>query len=365
MIQFTVERTCGAARAGIIGTPHGAVPTPTFMPVGTKGSVKGVLPHQLREAGVGIVLGNTYHLFLRPGHELVHETFGSLHRMIGWDGPILTDSGGFQVFSLGPLRKITEDGVEFRSHLDGSKQFLSPERSIEIQEALGADIIMAFDECPALPCSDDEMIASMERTTRWEARCLAARKGDAALFGIVQGGVSEALRRKHLADIAALGFDGYALGGLSVGEAKEDMYRTVAAIAPLMPQDRPHYLMGVGTPRDLVTAILSGIDMFDCVMPTRNARNGQLFTHGGTMNIKNKEFERDTRPIDERCTCLTCRSFSRAYLNHLYKNGEILAAVLNSIHNIHYYLDLTATMRRLILEGRAAEGLAIVAAYDR
>lgn len=365
MIPFTVERTCGAARAGTIETPHGAVHTPIFMPVGTKGSVKGVLPQQLREAGVEIVLGNTYHLFLRPGHALIHETFGSLHRMIGWDGPILTDSGGFQVFSLGPLRKITEEGVEFRSHLDGSLEFLSPELSIAIQEALGADIMMAFDECPALPCSDDEMLASMERTTRWEARCLAARKGDGALFGIVQGGVSEALRRKHLADISALPFDGYALGGLSVGEEKEDMYRIIRSIGPIMPADRPRYLMGVGTPRDLVTAILSGIDMFDCVMPTRNARNGQLFTHGGTMNIKNKEFERDTRPIDERCSCLTCRSFSRGYLNHLFKNGEILAAVLNSIHNIHYYLELTATMRRLILEGRAEEGFALVAAYER
>ncbi len=366
MIRFTVEKTCGNARAGLIETPRGTVHTPIFMPVGTKGSVKGVLPDQLRALGAEIILGNTYHLMLRPGHELIRETFGTLHRMMGWDGPILTDSGGFQVFSLGPLRKMTEEGVEFRSHLDGSKEFLSPERSIEIQEALGADIMMAFDECPALPCTDDEMRASMERTTRWEARCLAARKSDAALFGIVQGGVSETLRREHLAAIAALPFDGYALGGLSVGEEKEDMYRIIQAVAPLMPADKPRYLMGVGTPRDLVTAILSGVDMFDCVMPTRNARNGQLFTRDGSFNIKRKEFERDTRPVDERCSCAACRGgFTRAYLNHLYRSGEILAAVLNTIHNLQFYLDLVKETRRLILDGRADDAWSLVAPYDR
>lgn len=365
MIRFRIERTDGSARAGILETPHGVVHTPIFMPVGTKGSVKGVLPGHLRDLGAEIILGNTYHLFLRPGHALVKETFGSLHGMMGWAGPILTDSGGFQVFSLGPLRKITEEGVEFRSHLDGSKQFLSPELSIEVQEALGADIMMAFDECPALPCSDEEMAASMERTTRWAERCLRARQGDGALFGIIHGGVSESLRRQHLAEMTAFPFDGYALGGLSVGERKEEMYHIVETIAPLMPPDKPRYLMGVGTPRDIVTAILAGIDMFDCVMPTRNARNGQLFTREGVLNIKNQCFARDTRPLDEQCGCIACRSFTRAYLHHLYRNGEILASVLNSIHNLQFYLDLVKEVRRLILEGRTSEAPALVANYPR
>ena len=352
------------ARAGVIETPHGTVYTPVFMPIGTKGAVKGVLPEQLHAIGAQIILGNTYHLFLRPGHTLVRDIFGSLHAMMGWNKPILTDSGGFQIFSLAPLRKITEEGVTFRSHLDGSQHFLSPERSIEIQEALQADIMMAFDECPALPCDGTVLAKSIDRTTRWAKRCLAARRTDTALFGIVQGGVSETLRKKHLADITALPFDGYALGGLSVGETREEMYSIVQAIAPLMPPNKPRYLMGVGMPRDIVIAILSGIDMFDCVIPTRNARNGQLFTREGRLNIKNQRFARDTRPPDERCSCMTCRSFSRAYLHHLYRSGDILSSVLNSIHNLQFYLDIVEETRRLILEKKGTEALRLVASYE-
>lgn len=321
------------------------------MPVGTKGSVKGVLPQQLEELGAEIILGNTYHLFLRPGHNLIKETFGSLHSMIGWERPLLTDSGGFQVFSLGPLRKIKEEGVYFSSHLDGSKQFISPEISIEIQEALGADIMMAFDECPALPCTTEDMIKSMDRTTRWAARCLEARKGSGALFGIIQGGTDISLRKRHLGEITALPFDGFAIGGLSVGEEKADMYRIIEEIAHIMPEEKARYLMGVGTPMDLIKAISEGIDMFDCVMPTRNARNGQLFTWDGTLNIKRKEFERDTGPIDALCGCYACRNFSRAYLHHLFRMGEILSAVLNSIHNLHFYLELVKKARQAVIDG--------------
>lgn len=355
MISFKIENKCGKARKGVISTGRGDILTPIFMPVGTQGTVKAVLPQQLEELGAQIILGNTYHLFLRPGHELIKETFGSLHKMMNWNRPILTDSGGFQVFSLGPLRKIKEEGVYFASHLDGSKRFISPEISIEIQEALGSDIMMAFDECPALPCTRDYMIDSMDRTTRWAKRCLDARTTDAALFGIFQGGVDLFLRKKHLEDIAALPFDGFAIGGLSVGEEKKDMYKIVEEIAHLMPEEKPRYLMGVGTPKDIVKAIMEGIDMFDCVMPTRNARNGQLFTWSGTLNIKRKEFERDTRPIDENCGCYTCRNFSRSYLRHLYKAGEYLSPILNSIHNLHFYLELVKTARNTIENGTIEE----------
>ncbi|HPM47401.1 MAG TPA: tRNA guanosine(34) transglycosylase Tgt [bacterium] len=345
MISFKIGKTSGKARSGIISTERGEIKTPIFMPVGTQGTVKAVLPDQLEELGAQIILGNTYHLFLRPGHELIKQTFGSLHKMMNWNRPILTDSGGFQVFSLGPLRKIKEEGVYFSSHLDGSKRFISPEISIEIQESLGSDIMMAFDECPALPCTRDYMLDSMDRTTRWAKRCLEARTTDAALFGIFQGGVDIFLRKKHLEEISALPFDGFAIGGLSVGEEKEDMYKIIEEIGHLMPEDKPRYLMGVGTPRDIVKAILEGIDMFDCVIPTRNARNGQLFTWSGTLNIKRQEFERDTLPIDEKCDCYTCRNFSRSYLRHLYKAGEYLSPILNSIHNLHFYLELVKTAR--------------------
>jgi len=366
MLSFQVVQKSGKARVGKIITERGVIDTPIFMPVGTQGTVKGVLPEQLEQLGAQIILGNTYHLFLRPGHELIKETFGTLHNMMKWDKPILTDSGGFQVFSLGPLRKIKEEGVYFSSHLDGSKRFISPEISIEIQEALGSDIMMAFDECPALPCTTEYMIKSMEMTTRWAERCIEARKGNAALFGIFQGGVDVELRKKHLNDISSLPFDGFAIGGLSVGEEKDDMYKIVENVAHLMPEDKPRYLMGVGTPKDIIKAILEGIDMFDCVMPTRNARNGQLFTSKGILNIKRKEFEKDTRPIDENCGCYTCRNFSRSYLRHLYRAGEYLSPTLNSIHNLHYYLDLVKNAREHIknntIESFYAE---ISAVYDR
>ena len=355
MISFKVLNKDNKARTGVISTERGDIQTPIFMPVGTKGTVKAVLPDQLKELGAQIILGNTYHLFLRPGHELVKNTFGSLHKMMKWDRPILTDSGGFQVFSLGPLRKIREEGVDFRSHIDGSKQFISPEISIEIQEALGSDIMMAFDECPALPCSKEYMKDSMDRTTRWAKRCLDARKTNAALFGIFQGGVDVELRKKHLEDISALPFDGFAIGGLSVGEEKEDMYRVIEEIAHLMPQDKPRYLMGVGTPRDIIKAIMEGIDMFDCVMPTRNARNGQLFTWKGPINIKKREYAKDTSPIDEQCQCYACRNFSKAYLHHLFRAGEYLSPILNTIHNLHFYLDLVTKARTEIENGRIEE----------
>jgi len=355
MISFKIEKTDGKARTGVISTERGDIKTPIFMPVGTKGTVKAVLPDQLEELGAQIILGNTYHLFLRPGHELVKNTFGSLHNMMKWNKPILTDSGGFQVFSLGPLRKIKEEGVYFRSHIDGSKQFISPEISIEIQEALGSDIMMAFDECPALPCTKEYMIDSMDRTTRWANRCLEARKTDAALFGIFQGGVDVELRKKHLEELSALPFDGFAIGGLSVGEQKDDMYRIIEEVAHLMPQDKPRYLMGVGTPKDIIKAIMEGIDMFDCVMPTRNARNGQLFTWKGPINIKKKMYAEDTSPIDEKCQCYTCRNFSKAYLHHLYRVGEYLSPILNTIHNLHFYLDLVKKARIEIENGRIAE----------
>ncbi len=355
MISFKVLNKDNKARTGVISTERGDIQTPIFMPVGTKGTVKAVLPDQLKELGAQIILGNTYHLFLRPGHELVKNTFGSLHKMMKWDRPILTDSGGFQVFSLGPLRKIREEGVDFRSHIDGSKQFISPEISIEIQEALGSDIMMAFDECPALPCSKEYMKDSMDRTTRWAKRCLDARKTNAALFGIFQGGVDVELRKKHLEDISALPFDGFAIGGLSVGEEKEDMYRVIEEIAHLMPQDKPRYLMGVGTPRDIIKAIMEGVDMFDCVMPTRNARNGQLFTWKGPINIKKREYAKDTSPIDEQCQCYACRNFSKAYLHHLFRAGEYLSPILNTIHNLHFYLDLVTKARTEIENGRIEE----------
>lgn len=355
MISFKVLNKDNKARTGVITTERGEIKTPIFMPVGTKGTVKAVLPEQLEELGAQIILGNTYHLFLRPGHELVKNTFGSLHKMMKWDRPILTDSGGFQVFSLGPLRKIKEEGVEFRSHIDGSRQFISPEVSIEIQEALGSDIMMAFDECPALPCSKEYMIDSMDRTTRWAERCLNARKTDAALFGIFQGGVDVELRKRHLEDISALPFDGFAIGGLSVGEEKDDMYRVIEEVAHLMPEDKPRYLMGVGTPRDIIKAIMEGVDMFDCVMPTRNARNGQLFTWKGPINIKKRMYAEDTSPIDEQCQCYACRNFSKAYLHHLFRAGEYLSPILNTIHNLHFYLDLVTKARTEIENGRIEE----------
>jgi queuine tRNA-ribosyltransferase len=322
------------------------------MPVGTQGTVKAMLPETLREVGTQILLANTYHLYLRPGHELVRQ-FGGLHRFMHWDGPILTDSGGFQVFSLGDRRKISEEGVEFSSHLDGSRHLLTPESSIAVQEALGADIIMAFDECIPYPASRDYVVASTARSGRWAERCRKTRRQDdgAALFGIVQGGMHPDLRAASAAELLNIGFEGYALGGLSVGEDAELMYRMMEATLPLLPADSPRYVMGVGTPENLIEGIWRGVDMFDCVMPTRNARNGVLFTSFGRLSIKQARYIDDPQPIDPECGCYVCRHYSRAYLRHLYQSQEILASMLNTQHNLHYYLQLMAEARDAIAAG--------------
>jgi queuine tRNA-ribosyltransferase len=340
-----------AARTGQVTTPHGTIQTPIFMPVGTVGTVKGMKPRELREVGSQIILGNTYHLFLRPGEKLI-ERFGGLHKFMGWDGPILTDSGGFQVFSQESLRKVTEAGVEFRSHLDGSKRWLGPEESMAVQEALGADIAMAFDECVALPATRERLVDAMDRTTRWLDRCVKAHtREDQALFGIIQGGIELDLRRQHLEQIVEFDLPGYAIGGLSVGEAPEDMYRVVDDLAPRMPADKPRYLMGVGRPEDLVMCVSAGVDMFDCVMPTRHARNAQLFTRTGRVKMRNAAHTDDERPIDPECGCYTCQNFSRAYMRHLFKSKEMLGPILATHHNLHYYLDLMSEMRAAINAG--------------
>jgi len=338
------------ARRGRLHTPHGTVETPVFMPVGTQATVKAVGQDDLRSLGAEILLGNTYHLMLRPGDELIGG-LGGLHRFMAWDRAILTDSGGFQVYSLAQNRKITEEGASFQSHLDGSRWLLTPERSVQIQETLGADIIMAFDECPPSKSDRQYMEDSLARTTRWLQRCAAAwSRGKSALFGIVQGGLDLELRRRHLAEVCAVELPGYALGGYSVGERPEEMHASVAEVAPLMPADRPRYLMGVGTPVDLVTAIASGIDMFDCVLPTRCARNGLLFTHRGRLNLRNATHARDERAPDPDCGCYTCRTHSRAYLRHLFAADELLALRLATLHNLHHYLDLMRGARVAIEE---------------
>jgi queuine tRNA-ribosyltransferase len=348
------------ARRGALSTPHGVVDTPAFMPVGTYGAVKSLSPDDLAGAGAQIILGNTYHLYMRPGHEVI-EGLGGLHRFMGWPGPILTDSGGFQVFSLAALRRVTDDGVEFRSHLDGSLHFLGPETAIEVQRALGSDITMVLDECPPATAPRDELARAMSRTTAWAIRCKrtfeAARdEGDdgRALFGIVQGGIHEDLRREHADQITGIGFDGYAVGGVSVGEEPEQIHAVGRLLGPLLPPEAPRYMMGLGTPADLIEMIGSGFDMFDCVMPTRNARNGTLFTWRGTLHIRNEKHTRDARPIDEECSCYTCRRFSRAYLRHLYLSKEILGHRLNTIHNVSFYQGLMAAARAAIEAGRYA-----------
>jgi queuine tRNA-ribosyltransferase len=324
------------------------------MPVGTNATVKAMTPEDLLAVNAQIILSNTYHLYLRPGHRLV-EQLGGLHSFMNWHRPILTDSGGFQVFSLGELRKISEEGVRFQSHLDGSYHFLTPELSIGIQEALGADIIMCFDECPPATAEYDYVSRSLEMTTRWARRCKQAHKREGQqLFGIVQGGMHYDLRARSLEQIFEIGFDGYALGGLSVGEEKEQMYGVMEACAPLMPQEHPRYIMGIGAPQDLVEAVWHGYDMFDCVMPTRNARNGMLFTSQGRINIKAKIFEEDSGPLDPECGCHVCRNYSRAYLRHLYRAGEILASNLNTYHNLYYFLDLMRQMRQAIKNDKLA-----------
>jgi queuine tRNA-ribosyltransferase len=357
LVRFELLHEDGSgtrARRGRLHTPHGPVETPIFMPVGTVGSVKGVGPDDLLRLDAQIILGNTYHLMLRPGEELV-GAMGGLHRFISWERPLLTDSGGFQVFSLSEKRKITEEGAAFQSHLDGRRYLLTPERSMEIQETLGADVIMAFDECPPAKSERAYMEQSLARTTRWLHRCVNAWSRErSSLFGIVQGGLHEDLRRSHAEQVCSVELPGYALGGYSVGETPEAMHAGVAYAAPLLPRDKPRYLMGVGTPLDLVTCVAAGVDMFDCVLPTRCARNGLLFTSEGKLVIRNAAYARDERPADPGCTCYTCRNFSRAYLRHLFAAGEILAMRLNTLHNLHYFLSLMDQVRRAIAEDRYA-----------
>jgi queuine tRNA-ribosyltransferase len=358
MLNFTLLKTDGHARRGRIILNHGVIDTPIFMPVGTYGSVKAMSPLELDEIGAQIILGNTFHLWLRPGIDVLAR-FGGLHKFMGWDKPILTDSGGFQVFSLGAMRKITEEGVKFASPINGDKLFLSPEISMQIQRALNSDIVMQFDECTPYeidgrPATENEAAQSMRMSLRWAQRSrdeFDREQNPNALFGIVQGGMFEQLRDESLHGLEQIGFDGVAIGGLSVGEPKEDMLRVLAHVGPRLPADKPHYLMGVGTPEDLVSGVANGIDMFDCVMPTRNARNGWLFTRFGDIKIKNARYKDDTKPLDESCGCYACRNFSRAYLHHLHRAGEILGARLNTIHNLHYYLQLMQEMRTAIDAG--------------
>ncbi|MFO7830585.1 MAG: tRNA guanosine(34) transglycosylase Tgt [Desulfuromonadaceae bacterium] len=344
--------TASAARRGRIATSRGTIETPVFMPVGTQGTVKAVFPETLQDIGAQIVLGNTYHLFLRPGHELI-QRLGGLHKFMHWPRPILTDSGGFQVFSLGKLRKIDEDGVRFQSHLDGSNKILTPETSVQVQQALGADILMVFDECIPYPSTRAYVEDSTARSMRWAKRSLAAhdRSDGSALFGIVQGGMYEDLRHESARILMDIGFDGYAIGGLSVGEGAEEMYAVMDYTLPLLPQLQPRYVMGVGTPENLVEGVRRGVDMFDCVMPTRNARNGVLFTHTGKISIKQAQYADDPAPIDPHCDCYVCRNYSRAYLRHLFKCNEILASMLNTQHNLHYYLSLMDQIRSAISQG--------------
>jgi len=350
-MRFELLARDGAARRGRLQLVHGTLETPAFMPVGTYGTVKGMTPEELRALGTGIVLGNTFHLMLRPGTEVI-AAHGGLHRFMGWHGPILTDSGGFQVFSLAGSRRLREEGVHFRSPVDGSEVFLGPERSIEVQHVLGSDIAMVFDECTPYPATRDQAAASMQLSLRWARRSREAH-GDSrnALFGIVQGGMYPDLRRESQDGLAQLGFDGYALGGLSVGEPPAERLAVINASVPRMPADRPRYLMGLGTPEDLVEAVARGLDMFDCVMPTRNARNGHLFVASGAVRIRNQRYRMDTGPLDPECSCYTCRHYSRAYLRHLERCGEILYARLATLHNLHHYQALMADMRAAIADG--------------
>jgi queuine tRNA-ribosyltransferase len=357
-LQFELLATDGAARRGRVTLNHGVVETPIFMPVGTYGSVKAMLPHELKEIGAQIILGNTFHLWLRPGTEVM-EKHGGLHGFMQWDKPILTDSGGFQVFSLNGLRKITEEGVKFASPIDGARLFLTPEESMRIQRALNSDIAMVFDECTPYaidgrPATADEAARSMRMSLRWARRSREAfdQLGNPnALFGIVQGGMFENLRDESLAGLTDIGFHGYAIGGLSVGEPKEEMMRVLAHVAPRLPANAPRYLMGVGTPEDLVEGVSRGVDMFDCVMPTRNARNGWLFTRYGDIKIRNARYRDDTRPLDPSCSCHTCLNFSRAYLHHLQRANEITGSRLNTLHNLHFYLTIMGEMREAIAAG--------------
>lgn len=354
-IRYELIKVCKqtGARLGKLHTPHGVIDTPIFMPVGTQATVKAMTPEELKEIEAQIILSNTYHLYIRPGHDIVQKA-GGLHKFMNWDRPILTDSGGYQVFSLGPLRKIKEEGVEFRSHLDGSKHFISPEKAIEIENALGADIIMAFDECAPYPADREYVKNSLERTTRWAKRCKEAHTNtdNQALFGIIQGGMYKDLREQSAKEITALDLPGYAIGGLSVGEPKPLMYEVLDYTVPLMPADKPRYLMGVGSPDDLLEGVLRGIDMFDCVLPTRIARNGTAFTSGGKVVVRNAIYQEDFTPLDTECDCYTCRNYTKAYLRHLVKCNEILASRLLTYHNLHFLINLMKNVRQAIMDDR-------------
>jgi queuine tRNA-ribosyltransferase len=349
-MKFKVYATEGYARRGQLKFYRGIVDTPAFMPVGTNGTVKSLSPEEVRAAGAQIVLGNTFHLMLQPGTEVI-RAHGDLHDFMNWPGPLLTDSGGFQVWSLSKLRKLTEKGVRFRSPIDGGEVFLGPEESMQIQTDLGSDIAMAFDECTPYPATYEEARNSMELSMRWAVRCKEAYKGEGVLFGIVQGGMYEDLRLESISGLKQIGFDGYALGGLSVGETKQEMADVLAYCTPYLPDDKPRYLMGVGTPEDLVNGVAAGIDMFDCVLPTRNARNGWLYTSEGVVKIRNAVHRLDTRPLDPVCNCYTCQHYSRSYLRHLYQKREMLVARLCTLHNIHYYQHLMATIREQVQAG--------------
>jgi len=368
--MFTLEAECEGARAGSLQTPHGTIRTPIFMPVGTQATVKAVLPDELHRLNAQVILGNTYHLYLRPGLEVIRD-FGGLHRFMGWSGPILTDSGGFQVFSLAKLRKITEEGVHFQSHIDGAACFLGPETAMEIQAALNSDIAMVFDECPPYPCDRDYAANSWARTLRWAKRCRAWVDAQSTVhgrlhFGIVQGGVYPDLRRESAEALVEVGWDGYAIGGVSVGEPEEEMYKAADASAPWLPKDKPRYCMGLGTPPQMIELVARGIDMFDCVLPTRIARNGTAFTAAGTLNLKNACFRRDPGPIEEGCLCEACAQFSRAYIRHMVKAEEIVGLRLISMHNLHFYLKLMEKARAAILDGSfPAFRRAFVAGYRK
>jgi queuine tRNA-ribosyltransferase len=349
-MKFTICAKDGEThgRMGVMSTPHGEIHTPIFMPVGTQATVKSLTPEDLVELGTEVILGNTYHLYLRPGHETI-ERLGGLHRFMQWHGPIVTDSGGYQIFSLARLVKVREEGVTFQSHIDGSKHFLSPKKVIEIQKSIGADIMMCLDECISYPATREETLQSLQRTTRWARDCREVeRTSEQSLFGIVQGGMYLDLREQSVADLLELDFDGYAIGGLSVGEDKDMLYGIAAKTAANLPHEKPRYLMGVGTPEDILLAVQMGIDMFDCVLPTRNARNGLFFTRFGKITIKNAKYAEDPRPVDETCQCYACRHYSRAYLRHLFMAREILSYRLNTIHNLFYYMEFMASIRQAI-----------------
>lgn len=357
MFEFTVLTGDASYRRGLIRTDRGEINTPAFMPVGTNATVKAMSPDELKEIGVEIILANTYHLYLRPGHDIIRSV-GGLHRFMNWDKPILTDSGGFQVYSLALLREITDDGVYFRSHIDGSMHFIGPEEAMMIQSALGSDIVMVFDECTPYPATYEYTLRSLERTTNWARRCKEWKERESSeqtLFGIVQGGMFYDLRRKSLEDLLEIGFDGYAIGGLSVGEPKELMYEMINFVGPLLPKDKPRYLMGIGDLMDVLLAVEAGFDMFDCVMPTRNARNGTLFTSNGRISIKRAEYKADSEPLDKDCNCYTCRNYTRAYLRHLFLTKEILSMRLNTIHNLYFYLEFFRKMREALANGNFRE----------